>query len=300
MTNIIYNDCTTMVISVLIILGLCFGSFVNALVWRMHEQQAATNSGKPKSSKSKKSKSLAVNASDMSIVTGRSMCPNCHHLLATRDLIPVLSWISLRGKCRYCNKKYDDTPTAEIATPLLFVFSYLYWPFVWSNMGALLFAIWSVIVVGFVALIIYDIRWRILPNRIVFPLFLLALVYVFLLTAVYGGGLDTILSSFYGLLIGSGIFYAIFQFPGKELIGGGDVKLGAVLGLLVGGPWPALLMLFTASCLGTLFALPSLITGKANWGRKISFGPFLIAATIIVYLFGASIITWYERLIGLG
>ena len=279
-----------MVAFILVILGLCLGSFVNALLWRIHKQASL------KQVKSRKPK-LAVNQPTLSIMTGRSMCPNCQHLLAAKDLIPVISWLQLRGRCRYCHKRYEDTPITELVMPLLFVLSYIYWPIPWDNKGVFLFVCWLLFIVGFVALIVYDIRWLLLPNRIVWPLAVLAFVQVFVVATLYGGGYKLLLTSLYGLLIGGGIFYLLFQISKGEWIGGGDVKLGAVLGIIVGGPWQALLLLFVASCLGTLFSLPMLLTGRVTKSSKIPFGPFLIVAAIIVSLFGASLVTWYERFI---
>src|SRR5882762_114793 len=108
-----------MIIVVLAILGLCFGSFVNAAVWRIYAQEQV------------KSKKLQVKKStNLSIVNGRSVCPHCEHELAAKDLMPVFSWLSLGGKCRYCKKPISrQYPLVELLTAVLFVFSYLYWPF---------------------------------------------------------------------------------------------------------------------------------------------------------------------------
>ena len=107
-----------MIIVLLVVLGLCLGSFVNALIWRLHEQATATGKKKPDK------KYLAR----LSITKGRSMCSRCHHELAVKDLIPVFSWLSLGGKCRYCRKPIADNPLIEICMPLLFVASYIWWP----------------------------------------------------------------------------------------------------------------------------------------------------------------------------
>ncbi len=86
-----------------------------------------------------------------------------------------------------------------------------------------------------------------------------------------------------------------FQFSGGKWIGGGDVKMAVALGILIGGPINAILMLFLASLGGSLVALPLLVAGKAKRKTQVPFGPFLIAATYIVYLFGEQITIWYER-----
>ena len=268
-----------MIIVVLLLLGLCFGSFTNALVWRLHEQ--ATSMAK------KPSKAL-------SITRGRSMCPDCHHQLGFWDLLPVLSWLGLKGRCRYCHKPISwQYPLVELLTASLFIFSYLLWPLSWTPMAIMQFAVWLAMLTGFMALAIYDTRWQILPSRVIYPLGCLALAQAAVLT-VWQHNWQVALGAALGVLCLGGLFYAIFQVSGGKWIGGGDVRLGVVLGLLVGGPINAILVLFIASLLGTLVALPSNIGKKNKLTRRIAFGPFLMIATVVVYLFGASLVQWYK------
>ena len=138
-------------------------------------------------------------------------------------------------------------------------------------------------------------EYYLLPNKIVYPLFVLAAAQAVLVITIFHGGYKAFGAAFFGLLIGGGIFYILFQLSKGKWIGGGDVKLGALLGLIVGGPAASLLMIFIASSLGSLIAIPLLITGKAGRNTRVPFGPFLITAAIIVYLFGASIIHWYKK-----
>ncbi len=273
-----------MIILVLVVLGLAFGSFINALVWRVHAQEAAKTSAAKRK---------------LAITTGRSMCVHCRHELAAKDLVPIFSWLWLRGKCRYCHKPIDDTPLTEILTPLLFVVSYLWWPLAWTGEGKLLFGFWLVFLVGLIAMAKYDLQWFLLPNRILFPLCYLLAVQLALQFVVYGGGKDLLFRSIYGFLIGGGIFWALYQLSRGKWIGGGDVKLGWFLGVLVGGPANSLLLLFVASLLGTAVSLPLLATGRARRKTHLPFGPFLIGAAVIVQLFGTAFIGWYKRQIGL-
>lgn len=280
-----------MIIAILIVLGLCLGSFVNALVWRLHEQ--AKLEGKKTSKKQRDA---------LSIAKGRSMCPHCKHELAAKDLVPAVSWLLLRGKCRYCNKPIPDTPLPELITPVLFLISYFSWPYSLQHTpgggieaSIVLFCFWLLFLTGFVALALYDLRWFLLPNRIVFPLVGLAFIEVILSSTVYHGGWQTIIGAFWGVAIASGIFYVLFQVSDGKWIGGGDVKLGIVIGLIVGGPSRAFLLLFVASLLGTLVALPFLLTGRMKRTSKLPFGPFLLGATVLVVLWGGSLISWYMR-----
>ncbi len=272
-----------MIILVLVLLGLALGSFVNALVWRVHKQLS-----------SKK----ALNRG-YSIVTGRSMCPKCKHTLSSIDLIPVLSFALLRGKCRYCKKPIEDTPIPEITLPALFVLSYAAWPYGFDFAGKVQFGLWVLMLVGLLALVIYDVRWYLLPNRVVFPLIVIVIAQILLLAMLKDDTKSLLFGSLWGFLTGGGIFWLIYQVSGGKWIGGGDVKLGWMLGLLLGGPSASLLMIFLASVLGSVVAIPLLATGKATRTTRLPFGPFLIASSIIVYLFGSTLIAQYKRLYGL-
>lgn len=279
-----------MIVLILALLGLCLGSFVNALVWRLRQQELTSKKSKVESRKSKES---AIHPSRYSILWGRSMCPECKHELAAKDLVPVLSWLSLGGKCRYCQKPINwQYPLVELSTAALFVFSYVFWPDGFSGAGLLQFVLWLVFLTGFMALVVYDLRWFLLPNRIVYPLIGLALTQLLVVSIFYHGGAQALMGGVWGVLIASGIFYVLFQVSKGKWIGGGDVKLGAVLGLLVGGPLMSWMLLFLASCAGTLIAVPLMITGKAQRHMHVPFGPLLILAVIIVRLFGASLLRW--------
>lgn len=271
-----------MIILVLIVLGLCLGSFVNALVWRIHQQSL------PK-------KKRAASDVDLSISRGRSMCPDCKHQLVAQDLVPVISWLSTAGRCRYCTSRIHwQYPVVECLMASVFVLSYVWWPYGFELAGIVQFVTWLVMLVGFGALVVYDLRWMLLPNRVVFPLQAIAAISV-LLVAVISWDFGIVLSAFVGVICVSGLFYVLFQVSKGTWIGGGDVKLGVVLGLFVGGPINALLVLFASSLLGSIVGLPIMVLSKSGRKARVPFGPFLIAATIVVYLFGAVIIDWYKR-----
>src|ERR1039458_5350883 len=148
---------------IILVFGLIFGSFINALVWRIYIKTKTVNKDKAK----------------FSILKGRSMCPNCHHQLAVLDLIPVFSWIGLEGKCRYCKKHIGfQYPLIEILTSLLFLFSYMYWPFKYNFLGYCLFILWLIILVYFISLALYDLKYKLLPNSLVYAVNILAFVFI--------------------------------------------------------------------------------------------------------------------------
>lgn len=281
-----------MIYLILFVFGLCFGSFINALVWRIYKQEEIMNR------KTKIDKKTKNQSTKYSILKGRSMCPNCKHILSALDLIPIISWVTLKGKCRYCKKSISyQYPFVEFFTAILFVASYYLWPTElissWQYIG---FITWLVVLIGLIALFVYDLKWMILPDKIVYPLIIIVILSLLIQLAL-GRPTSDLLGASLAALIGGGIFWILYQISGGKWIGGGDVKLGFLLGLIVLKPELAFLTLFLASVLGTICILPFLVTKKIKKNSHVPFGPFLIASSIIVVLFGQQIINWYQTLV---
>lgn len=256
------------------ILGLCLGSFVNALVWRLHK--------------------------DKDWIKSRSQCVHCGHGLAARDLIPVISWLMLKGRCRYCKKPISRRyPAVELAMAAVFVLSYIYWPSGFSEPGqAILFVSWLASSVGLLALAVYDWHWLLLPNKLIYSTAAVAVLGRLIYILAYTTDKASALLNWAGALaVASGLFALIYMYSRGRLIGFGDVRLGLITGTLLATPINSLLMIFLASLLGTAFALPGLINKKRGLNTKLPYGPFLIVATFIVVLFGPDITSWYERLV---
>jgi len=274
-----------MVFATIIVLGLCAGSFVNALVWRLHEQET------------RRKKLTKARKRELSILHGRSMCVHCGHTLAWYELLPVISWISLGGKCRYCHRPISwQYPLAEAITAGLFVVSYIYWPYNFFVFGIMMFVVWLLFVTAFMALAVYDLRWMILPDKIVYPLIGLMVVHLLLRMADYTIDYGSELAgALLGFIVVFGLFYMLFRVSDGKWIGYGDVKLAIVIGPLVGSAIFGLLIIFIASILGTLASLPYLANKTLKPNSQIPFGPFLIIATMVVYLFGKHIIAWYVQ-----
>ncbi len=277
-----------MLVIVFLIFGLIFGSFISATVWRIHEFEEH---------KSKKKKTIDFEyLKKLSILKGRSMCPSCHHQLSAKDLIPLFSWLKLQGKCRYCSNSISiKYPLVELFTATAFALSYAFWPIGFKGIGLFQFIVWLILLVGFIAVAFYDIQWYIIPTKVIYGLFAVVLVELIVVTIFSNDIPSHLMGALWGAIIGGGIFYVLFQVSKGQWIGGGDVRLGTVLGILLGGPMMSLLLLFLASCLGTIYSLPFLAKKKMKINGRIPFGPFLILAGIIVELFGTSIIVWYRR-----
>lgn len=275
-----------MIILALVLFGLCLGSFVNALVWRVHEQEKVSSGKKPDKKYLKK----------LSILNGRSMCPDCKHELAVKDLLPVISWLSTGGKCRYCGKPISPQyPLVEAITSAIFVASYIWWPNEFDFAQKVLFVIWLLVLTGLMSLLVYDLRWKLLPDRIMAPLAVIAGVGALINVIAADKPAEQLLNVILAVAVGGGIFYVLYQVSKGKWIGGGDVKLGWLLGLVVGTPARSLLFIFLASFLGTFVSLPLLATKRLTPKSTVPFGPFLIAAAIIVQLFGHDILHWYQQ-----
>lgn len=250
------------------ILGLCFGSFVNALVWRLHKKR--------------------------DFVKERSECTHCHHVLAWYDLIPVFSWLLLRGKCRYCHKKIDDSPLTELGVASVYVLSYVFWPLGFSAAGVLLFVLWLIAVVILAALFLYDFKWSLLPNVLIFPVIGIGVVWAIIYyAAVMPESVLLVLRDVsFSLASVAGLYGALYVLSKGEWVGFGDVKLGIFMGLVLG--WQGgLLAVMLANTIAFLWIMPGLLTRKLDRKARIPFGPFLILATILVLLFGKQIIGAY-------
>ncbi|PID30727.1 prepilin peptidase [Candidatus Saccharibacteria bacterium] len=302
-----------MLLVILFLYGVIFGSFINALVWRLYKQAESTGV-KSKSQAAKKATSQAKSkhlvrgekhkvlrktrgsAVNYSIFKGRSVCPSCEHQLAAKDLVPVLSWLLLRGKCQYCRKPISaQYPLVELLTGVLFALCYLSWQFPLDGLHLVWFCYSLGYIVFFVALAVYDAKWFLLPNKLVFPLVGVAASEV-LVSGVWQHSWAAVWQPLLGAGLLYGLFWGLFQVSRGTWIGGGDVKLALALGLIAGSPLYAMLVLFIASLLGTLVSVPQLITARKGLRQHIPFGPYLLAACFIVMLYGENIVSWYTEL----
>jgi leader peptidase (prepilin peptidase)/N-methyltransferase len=239
--------------------GLLIGSFLNVVAIRTLKQE--------------------------SIAFPPSHCVNCDHRLGVFDLIPVLSYLGLRGRCRYCKLRISPVyPFGESLTALLYGVSAWYFGVNHELIPALVFT--SILVM----IIVTDIREMLIPNRIVYSgMLIIALIRLFIhplplfnyaLAFILGGGIILAIS-----VIGTLVLR-------KEGMGGGDLKLFALVGLVLGIKL-TLLSIFMSSLLGTLFGVAMMVIGRYERGKHIPFGPFIAAGSLISYLWGNNIVQWY-------
>jgi len=276
-------------------LGLVFGSFAGAQVWRLRARQLEQDKKQGEEYDRAELKRLRP-LLESKTANDRSRCLHCHHTLAWYDLIPLASWLSTGGKCRYCKKPIGRfEPLMEVGTAALFIAFYHYWV-TFGNVGEFWIGLllWMVMLVLFVILFAYDFKWFLLPDVIMLPLIGLSLVYTAIGVGMAHDPLGVVVSTAVSVGILSGIYLALWLVSRGAWVGFGDVKLGLALGLLLMDWQLAFVALVLANLIGTVIVVPGLISGKLSRETQVPFGPLLIAGFFIALFWGQAILNWYN------
>ncbi len=246
------------------VLGACLGSFLCCQVRRFHYRA---------SSHAKK-------------LNRRSICMSCHQQLKWYDNIPLLSWIFLRGKCRYCHKKIGLAELlSELGMALAFLLLSINFnpvfvtPLEWA---VFIVTLLLTLTLGFLA--IYDGIYGELPTLCLIIAIILALIIAILKTIITASVFSPVLiiNPLLSVLILGGLYLLFYLISKGKWVGDGDWLLGISLGLALISPWLALINLFLANFLACLIMYPFV---KIKKQHKIHFGPFLVIAFVIVYSF---------------
>ena len=225
------------------IFGAVFGSFACCQAWRIHEKPAKLGN--------------------------RSVCMNCKNKLAWYDNIPIISWLILRGKCRKCKAKIGVAEIlAEVGLGLVFLALSIQVGF---NFNLLILGLSFVI---FWILLIFDAKWGELPVFLMILEIPLAILY----QVMNGGDVLQILMSV-GIL--AGVYYLLYFLSKEKWVGGGDWILCISIAIFLGTPFLAVIELFLANMLASVYAIPAAIIKK---DRHIPFGPFLILGLVVIIL----------------
>lgn len=277
--------------------GAVMGSFAGAQVWRLRawqlrEDKAAGEKVDP--AEWKRLKGLV----SKKLKSDRSRCLSCQHELAWYDLVPLVSWLWCRGRCRYCRSWIGWAELLlEIGLAALFVLSLWLWPEPLVGLGWLHVAVWLTGLVLLAILFVYDARWSILPDVINLPFIALGAIFATSHIMIASDPLAVMSSLAGAILILSGLYLFLYLVSKGSWIGFGDVKLGLGLALFLMEWKLAFLALFVANLLGTLLVLPGMLRGTLDRQAKIPFGPLLIVGFVIVWFIGPDIIRAYFSLL---
>jgi len=243
--------------------GMCVGSFMNVCIYRLPVSK--------------------------SIVHPRSMCPHCKTPIPFYDNIPVFSYILLRRKCRFCKSPIPFRyPVVELLGGLFSLGVFLKFGLSLEGLIYYIF-IATLLVITFI-----DIDHQIIPDRITLPGIVVFFLASFALPSI------SLKDSLLGLLVGGGTLFLIgwsySLITHKEGMGGGDIKLLAMIGVLIG--WKGILFtIFTSSATGTIAGIIKMLHQRKNMKLAIPFGPFLSIGAILYIFFGPQIIYWYFKLL---
>ena len=240
--------------------GIICGSFANVCIYRLPKNK--------------------------SIVTGRSSCPNCKKKIIWYDNIPLLSFILLKSKCRFCKKPINSQYfIVELITAISFVSTYYFFGL---TLAALLLSILSVF---FIIIFFIDLKHFIIPNELTFPLMVIGFFKSFdpnLNQTIFPNYINSLIGGVFGYLIIWLIIFFYKKVRKKEGMGLGDAKLLAVVGFWFG--WFSIpFTIFMSSVVALIFVLPSLINKSRKMSSQIPFGPYIIIAVIFYVSFSNQI-----------
>lgn len=246
-----------MIVTLICVLGLVVGSFLNAVVYRSHM--------------------------GFSLIRGRSRCPYCSHNLSALDLVPVFSFIFLKGHCRYCrasiSRQYPLLETGTVLACLL-----LYWRF---SLGPAFF-VYVFYTCVLIVIFVLDLRYYVILDKISIPAVLMAFILSPMVLKM------NLVNMIEGILIGGGFFLLQFIVSRGRWIGGGDLRMGVLMGAMLG--WPHIVpALFLAYIIGAVISLGLLAAGNEEWKHKIPLGTFLSLATFLTFQMGDAVIIWYRN-----
>ncbi len=244
----------------IVLLGLAIGSFLNVVIYRT-----------PRNEK---------------FWQGRSVCPQCRQQLKWYHNIPLFSFIFLRGRCAFCGERISwRYPLVELLNALCYL--YFFWEYGWS----LPLAVFAFLSSALLTVFFIDLDFKIIPDIITLPGMLAGLAVSFL-----PGGIGIVQAGL-GLLVGGGSLFIIALLGDwlfkKESMGGGDIKLAAMLGAFLG--WQKVLLVFISSAAIGLVVSVVMMAFSARMRREriIPFGPFIATAAMIAVVWGDRIISFY-------
>ncbi len=278
---------TILIAGALLLLGVVLGSFAGAQVWRVRARQLRTDkqTGHPYDKHEWRQLRVLLQGT---VRDDRSRCLQCGHVLAWYDLLPVASWLSTGGRCRYCQQFIGWFELVmELVLGVGLALSYLVWP--WAlPASSLLFAVWVVVALVLMILAAYDAKWQLLPDPLNYGLMVLGALFV-LVRVMTLHDIDFVsLTGAVALL--AGLYGGLYAISRGAWIGFGDVKLCVGLALLLGDWRLAFMTLFFSNMLGCIIVLPGLVRGQLNTRSQVPFGPLLIIGCVISLLFGGHIL----------
>lgn len=218
---------------------------------------------------------------------GRSYCDHCRATLKTLDLVPIVSFVSLGGRCRHCKRPISwQYPLVELTTATLFVYL-AYFLVVSQAFSLAAFVYFALVLAILIVVAVVDIKFSLVPTTFVFAGAIAALFYsYFNLTSQ-----EFVVNVFVAAVLAVALLLVVVLTRGRGM-GSGDIPLVFLIGLFLGWPKSAV-AIFAAFVLGAVAALFLIVAGRKKFGQTIPFAPFLVTGTIIALFWGTQLLDWY-------
>lgn len=280
----------------LAVFGSALGSYAAATVWRLRAEQLRADRDAGESVAAQDAAQVRRLTDTIKKRYDRSLCLHCGRQLSWYDMIPVVSWLAVRGRCRTCKQPIGTMEVvAELLLATAFAASYWLWPLEFNSIGVVLFILWLVTLVLLAIHWMYDAKWFLLLDRVTLMLTVVAVLYVGLSLADLSNSElpGAFMALVYTVLVLPGFYGLLFVVSRGAWVGLGDVKLLVPFALMLPAWEHGVLLIFLANLIGCVVLLPLILKKKLSRTARVPFGPFLIVAFVITFLSGQRILDAY-------
>lgn len=252
------------------LIGICIGSFLNVLIYRLPKKE--------------------------DVISENSHCMSCNHRLYPIDLIPLFSWVFLGGKCRYCKAKISaQYPVIEALNGI--IYALIFWFVCDADIANFAYVGYFAVFSALLVTAVIDWRTMEIPDSMWITVLVGAAITYIAEVVREGFDLDCLIERVIGFFAASGVLL-ILGLVTKGGMGGGDVKLMAACGFLLG--WKTVILaLIMGGVFGTIYLIFSAVKNKGKVPRKVPFAPHLSLAVAVCVFVGPEIISWYLALCGI-
>ncbi len=251
------------------ILGIIIGSFINCILYRLEKNE--------------------------SFIKGRSYCPKCKHSLLWKELIPLISWLFLKGKCSYCRKKISiKYPIIEAITGFLFLITTIFVINNYPEFYLFFLIFYLTIVFSFLIIFFFDLKHFLVSELVILYTSIFVVLWSIIAFILEIKTLDTLLIHLLAAVFSALFFYLLYILTKKKGIGFGDIQIIFLLGLIAGFP-NILFIIFFASFFGSIVGIFLILFYNKGLKTPLPFGSFLVVLALVALFYSNLIAEIYDK-----